>query len=181
MCKGFESSLTGPALQWYTSLPNSSIGSFTNLHTTFVEQFASNKKLEKHSYDLYTVKQKETETLRAYIALFNREKVSIRGFNLDTAISVFRKGLRTNFDLYKELTKYPCRTMEDVLNKTWAQIKWKEDEANQPSTCPPRPNSIPDRRNTRGSQFAFRICFLQKGKANCLERRSGDGFVYLLR
>lgn len=48
MCKGFRSSLAGPALQWYKSLPNSSIDSFAGLHAVFKEQFTSSRKPEKH-------------------------------------------------------------------------------------------------------------------------------------
>ncbi|KAK1563896.1 hypothetical protein Q3G72_034840 [Acer saccharum] len=58
------------------------------------------------------------------------EKVQIPHCNQATAIYAFRKGLRFDSDLYKELTKYPCMTMEDVLAKAWAQIKWEENEAN---------------------------------------------------
>ena len=53
MCKIFGSSLIGPALQWFTNQPNNFISSFTQLMDTFVEQFASSKKLEKLSGDLY--------------------------------------------------------------------------------------------------------------------------------
>ncbi|KAK0571684.1 hypothetical protein LWI29_019923 [Acer saccharum] len=130
MCKAFGSSLSGPALQWYTNLPNNSIDSFAQLTDTFVEQFASSRKLEKLSDDLYTITQRTGENLRAYVGRFNREKVQIPHCNQATAIYAFRKGLRFDSDLYKELTKYPCRTMEDVLAKAWAQIKWEEDEAN---------------------------------------------------
>ncbi|KAK0591839.1 hypothetical protein LWI29_009079 [Acer saccharum] len=130
MCKAFGSSLSGPALQWYTNLPNNSIDSFAQLTDTFVEQFASSRKLEKLSDDLYTITQRTGKNLRAYVGRFNREKVQIPHCNQATAIYAFRKGLRFDSDLYKELTKYPCRTMEDVLAKAWAQIKWEEDEAN---------------------------------------------------
>jgi len=128
MCKAFGSSLSGPALQWYTNLPNNSINSFAQLTDTFVEQFASSRKLEKQSDDLYTITQKCDENLRAYVGRFNKEKVQIPHCNQSTAISAFRRGLRFDSDLYKELTKYPCKTMEDVLAKAWAQIKWEEDE-----------------------------------------------------
>ncbi len=37
MCKGFSSSLTRPALQWYTNFPNNSIYSFPQLTDTFVK------------------------------------------------------------------------------------------------------------------------------------------------
>ncbi|KAK1567707.1 hypothetical protein Q3G72_015495 [Acer saccharum] len=97
---------------------------------TFVEQFVSSRKLKKQSDDLYTITQRAGENLRAYVGSFNREKVQIPHCNQATAIYAFRKGLRFDSDLYKELTKYPCRTMEDVLAKAWAQIKWEEDEAN---------------------------------------------------
>ncbi|PON88390.1 hypothetical protein TorRG33x02_157560 [Trema orientale] len=78
MCKGFGSSLIGPALQW----PH------------------------------------------------QQGKGSITNCNQLTAISAFRKGLHHDSDLYKELTKYPCGTMEDVIAIAWAQNKWEEDEAN---------------------------------------------------
>ena len=145
MCKAFGSSLNGPALQWYTNLPNNSINSFAQLTDTFVEQFASSRKLEKQSDDLYTITQKHGENLRTYVGRFNREKVQIPHCNQATAIYAFRKGLRFDSDLYKELTKYPCRIMEDVLAKAWAQIKWEEDEANYIS----RSNNYSSRRNDR--------------------------------
>ena len=47
ICKAFKSNLNGPALQWYTNLPNNFINSFAQLTDTFVEQFASSRKLEK--------------------------------------------------------------------------------------------------------------------------------------
>ncbi|KAF3500581.1 hypothetical protein F2Q69_00044250 [Brassica cretica] len=37
-------------------------------------------------------------------------------------------------DLYKELTKYQCKTMEDVLSRAWAQVKWEEDVASRTRT-----------------------------------------------
>ncbi|KAH6835709.1 hypothetical protein C2S53_019141 [Perilla frutescens var. hirtella] len=130
MCKGFGSSLSGPALQWFTSLPNSSISTFAQLNDLFVEQFVSSRKIEKHTDDLYTVIQRPEKTLQSFVGRFNREKVLILGCNIDTAVSAFRKGLKRGSDLYKELTKYPCKMMEDALAKAWAQIKWEEDEAN---------------------------------------------------
>ena len=56
MCKGFGSSLIGPALQWYTNLPNNLICSFAQLMDTFVEQFTSSKKPEWDSQHLNTIR-----------------------------------------------------------------------------------------------------------------------------
>ena len=99
--------LTGPALQWYINLPSRSIASFTILSDKFVEP------------------------LRGYIAHFNQEKVAIPECSIPTAISAFKRGLLPDGDRYKELTKYQCKTMEDVLSRAWAQVKWEEDVASR--------------------------------------------------
>ncbi|XP_062119278.1 uncharacterized protein LOC133833030 [Humulus lupulus] len=70
MCKGLGFSLIGPALQWYTNLPNNSIFTFAQLTNTFVEQFASSRKLEKSAEDLYIIVQRRGETLQEYIGRF---------------------------------------------------------------------------------------------------------------
>ncbi|XP_013594664.1 PREDICTED: uncharacterized protein LOC106302772 [Brassica oleracea var. oleracea] len=107
MCKGFGSTLIGPALQWYINLPTS-------------------RSQEKTSDGLYEILQHRVEPLRDYIARFNQEKVAVPECNIPTAISAFKRGLLPDGGLYKELTMYPCKTMEDVLSRAWAQVKWKE-------------------------------------------------------
>ncbi|KAF2602770.1 hypothetical protein F2Q70_00026277 [Brassica cretica] len=131
MCKGFGSTLTGSALQWYINLPSRSIASFAVLSDKFVEQFASSRDLEKTSDSLYEILQHRAEPLRGYIARFNQEKVAISECSIPTAISAFKRGHLSDGDLYKELTKYQCKTMEDVLSRAWAQVKWEEDVASR--------------------------------------------------
>lgn len=105
-CKGFGSTLIGPALQWYINLPTRSISSFAGLSDKFVEQFASSRSLEKTSDGLYEILQHRVEPLRDYIARFNQEKVSVPECSIPTAISAFKRGLLPNGGLYKELTMY---------------------------------------------------------------------------
>ena len=119
MCKSFGSSLQGLALQWYTNLANNSISSFAQLTDTFVKQFSSSKNLEKLSSDLYHIQQRCTESLRDYIGHFNREKVSIPFCNQETVSDAFQKGLLPDRELYKNLTKFNCSTMEDTLARAW--------------------------------------------------------------
>ncbi|XP_057811429.1 uncharacterized protein LOC131025646 [Salvia miltiorrhiza] len=99
--------------------------------------YASSRKLEKISEDLYAIVQRHGEPLRDYIGRFNKEKVSITNCSEQTAVTAFRKGLLPGLDLYKTLTKYPCKTMEDVLIQAWAQIKWEEDQYNMQRVFPP--------------------------------------------
>ncbi|XP_031270928.1 uncharacterized protein LOC116129317 [Pistacia vera] len=59
---------------------------------------------------------------------FNRKKVSISYCNQETAVDAFRKRLIPDSELYEELTKFNCNTIEDVLARVWVEIRWEEDE-----------------------------------------------------
>ena len=124
MCQSFGSSLQGPTLQWYTNLANNSISSFAQLTDTFLEQFDSSKKLEKLFGDLYHIQQRRTKSLRDYVGRFNREKVSIPFCNQETAADAFCKSLLPDGELYKDLTKFNCSTIEDALPRAWTEISW---------------------------------------------------------
>ncbi|KAL5564706.1 hypothetical protein UlMin_027870 [Ulmus minor] len=100
------------------------------------KQFASSKKLEKLSGDLYRIQQRRTESLRDYVGRFNREKVSIPFCNQETAADAFRKGLLPDEELYKDLTKFNCSTMEDALARAWTEIRWEEDELHRTRRAP---------------------------------------------
>ena len=136
MCKGFGSTLIGPALQWYINLPIRSFSSFAGLSDKFVEKFASSRSLEKTSDGVYDILQHREEPLRDYIARFNQEKVAFPECSIPTAISAFKRGILPDGGLYRELTMYPCKTMEDVLSRAWAQVKWEEDVASRAKAQP---------------------------------------------
>ena len=93
MCKGFGSTLIGPALQWFINLPTRSISSFASLSDKFVEQFTSSRSLEKTLDSLYEILQHRVEPMRDYIARFNQEKVAVPECSIPTAIFAFERGL----------------------------------------------------------------------------------------
>ncbi|CAH9056361.1 unnamed protein product [Cuscuta europaea] len=128
MCRGFGATLAGPALKWFVNLPNEGIESFAELVDSFNHQFASSRILEKQTSDLYRIIQRRGESLRDYLHRFNKEKVSIPRCDIPTAVEAFRRGLSDDSELYRELTKYPCRTFEDVEAKTLAFIRLEEDQ-----------------------------------------------------
>ncbi|XP_074351907.1 uncharacterized protein LOC141691059 [Apium graveolens] len=128
MCKGFRSPLSGPALQWFMGLPNGSIRTFAGLEDSFNLQLASSRQFDKTTSDLYKVYQKYREPLRDYLTRFNREKVSITKCDTPTTIEAFRRGFERESPLHDELTKYPCKTMDDVQAKAMAQVRLEEDK-----------------------------------------------------
>ena len=63
-CKLFMSTLTGLAMDWFVSLPEVHITSFTQLSRLFREQYLANRAPALVSYDLFDVKQFQGETLK---------------------------------------------------------------------------------------------------------------------
>ncbi|XP_074315272.1 uncharacterized protein LOC141651457 [Silene latifolia] len=129
MCKGFRSTLSGAALQWFIGLPNKSIGNFADLVNAFNQQFTSSRKPEKQTSDLYRIVQGFEESARDYLNRFNKEKVSIPRCDIATAIQAFRRGLHQSSELYKDLTMHPCTIFEEVQSKVIAAMRLEEDSA----------------------------------------------------
>ncbi|XP_074300718.1 uncharacterized protein LOC141632026 [Silene latifolia] len=127
MCKGFGSTLTGAALQWFVGLPNGTISSFADLVNAFNQQFSSSRRTPKQPSDLYRIVQEIGESIKDYVTRFNAEKVSIRGCDMSTAINAFRQGLDKESNLYKELTMYPCERFEEVQQRATAALRLEED------------------------------------------------------
>ncbi|KAF3596587.1 hypothetical protein DY000_02023423 [Brassica cretica] len=109
MCKGFGSTLIGPALQWYFNLPTrwslrdppASSGTPARLHSPLQPGESGGPQLQ-HPYCNFCLQERST----------------------------------SRWGLYKELTMYPCKTMEDVLSRAWAQVKWEEDVASRAKAQP---------------------------------------------
>ncbi|KAJ9550939.1 hypothetical protein OSB04_014984 [Centaurea solstitialis] len=127
MCKSFGSTLTGAALQWLINLKPKSIGSFAELMNQFTRQFASSRKMEKQTSDLYYIVQKSGETIRDYFNRFNAAMIEIKNCDVKTAIEAYKRGLEDSSGLYLELTKYPPENFDDVRARTLAFMRIEDD------------------------------------------------------
>ncbi|XP_074293576.1 uncharacterized protein LOC141620663 [Silene latifolia] len=96
------------------------------LVNVFNQQFRSSRKPEKLSSDLYRIVQRFEESTRDYLARFNVEKISISRCHPTTAVNAFRRGLHRDSDLYKDLTKHPSATFEEV--KQMAEATYLEED-----------------------------------------------------
>ena len=72
MCKGFGSTLSGPALTWFVSIPNGTWGSFADLVNSFNMQFASSRRHIRETSDLFRIFQEPDETIKSYLNRFNK-------------------------------------------------------------------------------------------------------------
>ncbi|KAJ9557895.1 hypothetical protein OSB04_012509 [Centaurea solstitialis] len=127
MCKSFGSTFTGATLQWLINLKPKSIGSFAELVNQFTRQFASSRKMEKQTSDLYYVVQKPGETIRDYFNRFNAAMIEVKNYDLKIAIEAYKRGLEDSSRLYLELTKYPPENFDDVRARTLAFMRIEDD------------------------------------------------------
>jgi len=91
--KLFMSTLTGMAMDWFVSLPEGHITSFTQLSQLFREQYLANKAPPPVSYDLFNVKKYQGETLKEYISRFGAHVVKVGTKEEPMIVYAFRKGV----------------------------------------------------------------------------------------
>ena len=116
MCRAFPTTLKGPARIWFSKLIPNSIGTFKALSAQFASHFIGGHRYKKSTVCLMSIKQWEDETLRSYIAHFNKESLLIDEADDKILIATFTNGLRNGkfpFSLYKN----DLKTMPDVLYK----------------------------------------------------------------
>ena len=92
-CKLFMSTLTGMAMDWFVSLPEGHIMSFTQLSQLLREQYLANRAPPPVSYDLFDVKQYQGETLKEYISRFGAHVVKVGTKEEPMIVYAFRKGV----------------------------------------------------------------------------------------
>ncbi|XP_074288078.1 uncharacterized protein LOC141613237 [Silene latifolia] len=126
MCKGFGTTLTGEALQWFINLPNGSIKNFPDLVNAFNQQFTSSRDMAKRPSNLFRVKQLPDEPLKEFLAIFVKEKVAIPRCDEETAVEAFRQGVLLDCDIYADLTKKAWPTFATVQSIAWSMSDWKK-------------------------------------------------------
>ncbi|XP_075667606.1 uncharacterized protein LOC142637204 [Castanea sativa] len=114
MCRALPTTLKGPARIWFGRLTLNSISTFKELSAQFASHFIGGHRYKKTTACLMNIKQRENETLRTYIARFNKEALSIDEVDDKILVAAFTNGLQKGkflFSLYKNDPK----TMSDVL------------------------------------------------------------------
>ncbi|XP_023872387.1 uncharacterized protein LOC111984997 [Quercus suber] len=116
MCRVFPTTLKGPTRIWFSQLIPNSINTFKELSIQFTSHFIGGHKYKKSTACLMSIKQREDETLRSYIAYFNKEALSTDEADDKILVAAFTNGLwkgKFLFSLYKN----DLKTMSDVLYK----------------------------------------------------------------
>ena len=114
MCRAFPITLKGPVRIWFSRLTSNSIGNFKELSSQFASHFIRGHRYKKSTTCLVSIKQREDETLRSYIACFNKEALSINDANDKILVAAFTNGLQKGKFLFS-LYKNDLKNMSDVL------------------------------------------------------------------
>nr|GLL39844.1 uncharacterized protein LOC109150821 [Ipomoea trifida] len=108
MSKSFLPTLKGLAQKWFLSLPSRSIRCFNDLADQFLTYYAVNIKPQRNLTHLSGVHQDEGETLKAYLARWQKEVQTIKRLDEQVAITLFMEFLRAGklfIDLHNDRPK----------------------------------------------------------------------------
>ena len=117
MCRAFPITLKGPARVWFSRLTLNSIGTFKELSAQFASHFIEGYRFKESTACLMSIKQWENETLRSYIACFNKEALSIDEADDKILVIAFTNGLQKGKFLFS-LYKNDLKIMSNVLYRT---------------------------------------------------------------
>ncbi|XP_068477254.1 uncharacterized protein [Phaseolus vulgaris] len=140
-CKLFMSTLTWMAMDWFISLPEGHLTSFTHLSRLFREQYLANRAPAPVSYDLFDVKQYQGETLKEYISCFGAQVVKVGTTDEPMIVYAFKKRVCPR-SFSKSLNRSRPKTFAEVRRRAVEHIA-SEGEAYEKCTtaAPTRPRA----------------------------------------
>ncbi|GFY87963.1 hypothetical protein Acr_05g0016020 [Actinidia rufa] len=202
MCKAFSATLEGLARSWFRKLSPGTIDSFGDLSRLFVANFMSCRNRQKNASHLFTVHQKETESLKDFVKRFNQAILEVEDPSDKVIIMAMMEGLRPG-PLFDSLSKNVLKTLSALQSKADKYIaaeelaeakrrrrgkddhKRKEPDTRRidyrEETRYKRPDRDPKRSNDRSPRTLpcrpegyLRKYVVTRPPPNSLERRYGD-------
>jgi ribonuclease HI len=138
MCKAFPQTLTNAARDWFSTLEPNSVSSFPDLADKFSAFFASSKRIRKTAASLMQMRQGPSETLRSFMAKFNKERLMIPDLHITAAVSALTYAVRC--EAFKmSLSKTPPKSITDLLTRAEKYINMEE-------TMFPKRDAVPVKR-----------------------------------
>ncbi|GFZ11247.1 hypothetical protein Acr_22g0006450 [Actinidia rufa] len=125
MCKAFSATLKGSARSWFRKLSPGTIDSFGELSRLFVANFMSCRNRQKNASHLFTVHQKETESLKDFVKRFNQAILEVEDPSDKVIIMAMMEGLRPG-PLFDSLSKNVLETLSALQSKADKYIAAEE-------------------------------------------------------
>ncbi|GFY98929.1 hypothetical protein Acr_13g0003300 [Actinidia rufa] len=125
MCKAFSATLKGPARSWFRKLSPGTVDSFGELSRLFIANFMSCRNRQKNASHLFTVHQKETESLKDFVKRFNQAVLDVEDPSDKVIIMAMMEGLRPG-PLFDSLSKNIPETLSALQSKADKYIAAEE-------------------------------------------------------
>ncbi|GFS37177.1 hypothetical protein Acr_00g0050430 [Actinidia rufa] len=173
MCKAFSATLKGPARSWFRKLSPGIIDSFGELSRLFVANFMSCRNRHKNASHLFTVHQKETESLKDFVKRFNQAILEVEDPSDKVIIMAMMEGLRPG-PLFDSLSKNVPKTLSALQSKAaeeLAEAKRRRRGKDDHKRKEPDTRRDDHREETRGY---LRKYIANRPPPNSLKRRYGD-------
>ncbi|GFS32867.1 hypothetical protein Acr_00g0025180 [Actinidia rufa] len=125
MCKAFSATLKGPARSWFRKLSPGTIDSFGDLSRLFVANFMSCRNRQKNASHLFTIHQKESESLKEFVKRFNQAILEVEDPSDKVIIMAMMEGLRPG-PLFDSLSKNVPENLSALQSKADKYIAAEE-------------------------------------------------------
>ncbi|KAL0430946.1 UNVERIFIED_CONTAM: hypothetical protein Sradi_0720600 [Sesamum radiatum] len=124
-CKLFRTTLSGKAMAWFNQLPSGTIEGFEQLSQRFLHHFAINKRYPKTASYLFTIIQRDNESLREYVQRFSEAVLEVPHVNPKLLASIMQQNLERG--RFKEsIAGKPPTTQEELLIRAEKYIRIEE-------------------------------------------------------
>ncbi|KAL0455810.1 UNVERIFIED_CONTAM: hypothetical protein Slati_0920200 [Sesamum latifolium] len=105
-------------------------GSFREFRSLFLHQFASSRKHRKTELSLFSLRQKEGESLKDYLLRFNTATLEVPSVTQEVKASAFAQGLMDG-DFFKSLAKKPATKFDVLLAQAAKYINMEDAQASK--------------------------------------------------
>ncbi|GFY92746.1 hypothetical protein Acr_08g0011420 [Actinidia rufa] len=116
MCKAFSTTLKCLARSWFRKLPLGTIDWFGDLSRLFVANFMNSRVRPNNASHLFTMHQKETESLKYYVKRFNQAILELEDPSDKVVIMAMMEGLCPG-PLFDSLSKNVPKTLSTLQSK----------------------------------------------------------------
>jgi len=125
-CWAFPLTLLGNARDWFRKLPPNSVDKFKELTKIFLTEFLAFRTRKKPSVYLLTLHQQSNESLKEFMAWFNREKITIEDLTEDMVFVAIYQGISPEEPPMKKLARKQPSNLEGLMDKVEELINQEE-------------------------------------------------------
>jgi len=101
----------------FRKLPLNSVDKFKEMSKMFLTEFLAFRTRKKPSRYLLTLHHKSNESLKKFIARFNREKVTVEDPTEDMVFAAIYQGIPPDEPLMKKLVRKQPSTLQGLMDK----------------------------------------------------------------